>query len=135
MLTALRQRRNHPLLHGFVLVLLLSWVALLMSATCLMPPSLQTAAAMSDCPAEQAGSHNGHVPKTDCSLKPCLASPADPGFVFGAEQPQLPPAMVWLAALASLWLRPLHAPRISRPPAPPAGRRIPLIYRYCTLLN
>jgi hypothetical protein len=135
-LTALRQRRNRPLLHGCVLVWLLSWLALLVSAACLMPPASQAApAAMAYCPAEQSVSHKEHAPRADCSLKLCLDSPSGPGFVFGAEPPQPPAVIPWLFLLIGLWLHPLRTAPPARPPDPPAGRRIPLIYRYCTLLN
>jgi hypothetical protein len=135
-LTALRQQRNHPLLHGLMLVLLLSWLALLASATCLMPPALQAvAAAIPDCPAEQPVPHKEHLPPPDCSLKPCLASLSAPGFVFGADRPDLPPVVLWLAFAAVARLRPRRPAPLARPPDPPSGRRIPLIYRYCTLLD
>lgn len=119
-----------------MLVLLLSWLALLVSAVCLMPPAPQAApAAMAYCPAEQSVSHKEHAPRVDCSLKLCLDSPSGPGFVFGAEPPQPPAVIPWLFLLVGLWLRPLRTAPPARPPDPPAGRWIPLIYRYCTLLN
>jgi hypothetical protein len=125
--------RNRPCLHGIVLVALLCWLALLVSATCTMP--LRTSpAVMAGCP-EQRTPHQDHIPKTDCSFKPCLDSRSGPGVAAGEQPPKLPLIALWVVWLAAGWLSPIRHLRIPRPPDPPSGRWVPLIYRFCVLLN
>lgn len=132
----LRLRSNRPCLHGLLFVVLASWLALLISATCAMPRPWQAAPeAMPACPEPHAPAKSP-LSKPDCSLKTCLESPSAPGLAAHPERPPQPLlAVLCLAWLAVGWLRPLHHLRIPWPPDPPSGRRIPLIYRFCTLLN
>jgi hypothetical protein len=80
---------------------------------------------------------NGHasMPDQDCSFNPCLDSQPNPVFEFKLDKPQLPLFALCLIGLIGYLLRHVPIQRISRATAPPIGRRILLIYRYCTLLN
>ncbi len=138
MITALHLKRNRPYLHTLVFVLLVSWISLTISATCTMPmPLILTA--MSD--HMQGCSDSGapkHVPKAmqDCTFKPCLDSQANSLTDFNRlTKPDLPIFILTLI-LTFLCLR-LSYPLTKIPPKadPPLGRRILLIYRFCTLLN
>ncbi|MGZ8163398.1 MAG: hypothetical protein ACXWTT_11075 [Methylobacter sp.] len=142
MIVALHSKRNRPYLHTLVLVLLVSWISLTVSAACSMPSVL---IAMADhLPAcSEAGEashlhHQGHTSKAlqDCSFKPCLDSQANsfPDFNRLAK-PDLPVvtlSLIWTFGYLFLSYSPPKVPRIDDPPL---GRRILLIYRFCTLLN
>jgi hypothetical protein len=133
----LRSRKNRPCLHALLFVVLASWLVLLVSATCTMPLPWQAAPeAMPACPEPHAPAKSP-LPKTDCSLKTCLEAPSAPGLAAHPDRPpQLPLAILCLIWLAATWLRPDQTSRSPRwLEDPPPGRRIPLIYRFCTLLN
>ncbi len=142
MLNTLRSPRNRPYLHVLVFVLLVSWLSLLISATCSMPGSWRassTAAMPAGCPepVNPSPEHKGHASITaqDCSSKPCLDSQPNPAFSFKIDKPQMPVFMLCLIGLIGYLLYQAPIQRISHAKAPPVGRRILLIYRYCTLLN
>jgi hypothetical protein len=72
----------------------------------------------------------------DCSFQPCLDSPPNPAFEVKIDKPQVPIFMLCLIGLIGFLLPYTpRQPRIARAMAPPIGRRILLIYRFCTLLN
>jgi hypothetical protein len=137
-ITALHFKRNRPYLHTLVFVLLVSWMSLTISATCTMPmPTVLTA--MSD--HMQGCSDSGtpkHTPKAmqDCTFKPCLDSQADSPTDFNRlTKPDLP-VFILVLIFTFLCLR-LNYPatKISAKAGPPLGRRLLLIYRFCTLRN
>jgi hypothetical protein len=134
--------RNRPYLHALVAVLLVSWLSLLVSATCSMPSSwrISSADAMpAGCsePDNHSLKHQGHttMPAQDCSFKPCLDSQPNPAFGFKIDKPDMPVFVLCLIGLIGFLLHYFPIQRISRAAAPPIGRRILLIYRFCTLLN
>lgn len=142
MITTLRAQRNRPYLHVLVVVLLVSWVSTLVSSTCAMPapgrtsPSKTMPAGCSE-PAQHAPEHQGHTtaPAQDCFFKPCLDVQPNPVFGHKFDKPEMPVfvlCLIW--AMAGLLLH-VQTRRIPRVTSPPIGRRIPLIYRFCTLLN
>lgn len=142
MLKALRAQRNRPYLHALVYVLLVSLVSVLMFSTCAMPTpwriaSVETMSTGCSESADHAQEHQDHQsePVQDCSFKPCLDSQPNPVFGYKLDKPEIPVfilSLIWI--IGSLFL-PVQAQRIPRVTAPPDGRRIPLIYQFCTLLN
>jgi hypothetical protein len=119
-----------------VFVLLVSWISLTISATCTMPSVLiATSDHMPGC--LESGAHD-NAPKAmqDCSFKPCLDSQADTFTDFNRlTKPDLP--VFILGFIWTFWcLFPGYPPtKVPRKTDPPLGRRILLIYRFCTLLN
>jgi hypothetical protein len=140
-LNALRLPRNRPYLHTLVFVLLVSWVSALVSSTCAMPAPWRVASEVmpAGCaePANHAQAHQGHTsaPAQDCSFKPCLDSQPNLGLGFKIAKLEIPVfllCLIWMIGHISLSVTTRRNPRIT---SPPDGRRIPLIYRFCTLLN
>jgi hypothetical protein len=142
-LKTLRSPRNRPYLHALVCLLLVSWISMMISATCAMP-GLSHASSANTLPVGCSESephslqHNGHtaMPDQDCSYKSCLDSQPNPAFEFRIDKPHVPIFMLCLLGLIGYLLH-YYIPvqRIPRATAPPIGRRVLLIYRYCTLLN
>ncbi len=138
MITALHFKRNRPYLHALVFVLLVSWISLTLSATCTMTMPLVVTAMpdhMQGC--TDSGTHestSNHM--QSCMLKPCLDSQTNSLTDFNRlTKPDLP---VFILVLISTFLYLfLSYPAIKSPPKtdPPIGRRILLIYQFCTLLN
>ncbi|MDD5580761.1 MAG: hypothetical protein PHY16_15980 [Methylobacter sp.] len=96
---------------------------------------------MPGCPeigASSHPSHQGHMSRAlqDCSFKPCVDSQANSLTDFNRlAKPDLP--VVVLSLIWTFWYLFLSysSPKIPRIADPPLGRRILLIYRFCTLLN
>ena len=142
MITALHSKRNRPYLHTLVFVLLVSWISLTISATCTMPLVLMTTSNhMQGCPEFSTTEHShfkDHPSKAmqDCSFKPCLDSQNNSFTDFNRlTKPDLPVfilSLVWTFCYLFLTYPPIKVPRKTDPPL---GRRILLIYRFCTLLN
>lgn len=143
-MTALRGQRNRPYLHTFVFVLLASWIALTISATCTMPmPTVFPAVSeyMPGCLESGMAEHahyQRHASQTmqDCAFKPCLDSqndaPADFNRLVKPDLPVVIPGLI----VAFFCLFPKLSPhKIPHKVDPPSGRRILLIYWFCTLLN
>jgi hypothetical protein len=87
-------------------------------------------------PDSHAPQHLGHTqPVQDCSLKPCPDSPPNVGLGFKIDKPEMPLFVLCLVWLIVNWLHDQTNQRIPRQTEPPDGRRVPLIYRFCTLLN
>jgi hypothetical protein len=141
MLKVLHFHRNRPYLYTFLCVLLVSWLFLLFSATCLMPSTWNTLAVE----AMPAGchesivhtqQHNDHAATTtqDCSLKPCLDSQNSQNFGFQLDKLDIAINVIFCIFLIVLSS---YKPKLSSThfTTPPIGRRLLLIYRYCTLLN
>jgi hypothetical protein len=139
-ITALHLKRNRPYLHTLVFVLLVSWISLTISATCTMPMPLALTS-MSDhmqgC--TDSGVHEReHMPNPmqNCVFKPCLDSQSNSLTDFNRlTKPDLPVfILVFISTFLCLFL---SYPPIKVPPKadPPLGRRILLIYQFCTLLN
>jgi hypothetical protein len=139
---ALHSKRNRPYLHILVFVLLVSWISLTISATCTMPLVLMTTSIhMPGCPESSATEQShlkDHASKAmqDCSFKPCLDSQNNSFTDFNRlTKPDLPVfilSLVWTFYCLFLTYPPIKVPRKTDPPL---GRRILLIYRFCTLLN
>jgi hypothetical protein len=143
-LKALRTPGNRPWLHLLVYVLLVSLVSALVFSTCAMPSSwriVSTDAQAAGCPetAEPGHpqGHEGHVkaPDRDCSFKPCFDSQPGSAFGYKIEKPEIPVLLLCLIWVFGSLLQPAPSRRFPRLGSPPHGRRIPLIYRFCTLLN
>ncbi|MFI3156056.1 MAG: hypothetical protein QX199_07845 [Methylococcaceae bacterium] len=137
MITALHFKRNRTRLRMLVLVLLVSWISLTISATCTMPmPSALKA--MSEHMQGCAGALK-HTSNTmqDCSFKPCLDSQANSLTDSNRlVKPDNLPVFILVLILTFLCLFLSYPPPKIPPKAdPPLGRRILLIYRFCTLLN
>jgi len=141
-ITVLHSKRNRPYLHTLVFVLLVSWISLTISATCTMPLVLMTTPDyMPGCPESGAPEQShlkDHASKAmqDCSFKPCLDSQSDSFTDFNrVTKPNLPVfilSFVWTFCCLFITYPPVKVPRKADPPL---GRRILLIYRFCTLLN
>jgi hypothetical protein len=141
-LNTLRSPRNRPYLHTLVFVLLVSWLSMLISATCAMPSSARTSSANTmpaGCsePEHLSLHHNGHTAMSDqnCSSKSCLDSQPNPAFEFKIDKSHIPIFILCLLGLIGYLFHYASTQRIPRATAPPIGRRVLLIYRYCTLLN
>jgi hypothetical protein len=145
-LIRLRSPRNRSYLHSLMFVLMVSWLSMLLSNTCAMPGSTFHSSANTIMPegctemASSASQHGGHtamaMPHQDCSFKPCLDSHPNPAFEVKIDKPQLPVFVLCLIGLIGcLFHCLLSLPPIRRTKAPPIGRRVQLIYRFCTLLN
>jgi hypothetical protein len=126
-----------------MLVVMTSWLAMLISNTCTMPASAFETMAQT-MPAGCAEMDHSAMPQDvplsmphqDCSFKPCLDSLSPPAFEVKIDKPPMPAFVLCLIGLIGcLFHRPFSVPRIPRTTAPPIGRRILLIYRFCTLLN
>lgn len=126
-----------------VFVLVASWLFVSISATCAMPSAwMAIADSIEDCP--QTGTHTAdhHQQQRsknlqDCSLKPCFEAQSNPSLssLNRLVKPDLPLfvlCFVWTLEQLFFARRPPFKVRLSDPPP---GRRIPLIYRFCTLLN
>jgi len=140
-LATLRVRRNRPYLQLVAFVLLMSWFSLLVSATCSMPSQWRASSDVmpAGCsePEKHLQEHKDHVPKPsqDCSFKPCFESQPNPFFAFKLDKPEMPVFILCLIGLIGSLFARFPMGGIPRSTAPPAGRRIPLIYRFCILLN
>jgi hypothetical protein len=125
-----------------IFMLLASWIFLTISATCSMPSVFMAMTEpMPECletDSHAPGHHQGQMPvaKQDCSLKPCFESQPNPFSGFNRlVKPDLPVFIVFLIwTFGGLFFVTLLVP-IPRVADSPPGRRIPLIYRFCTLLN
>jgi hypothetical protein len=139
MLTWLRSRRNRFHQRAVLAITLGMWLAFLVSATCTLPGMTKAMPELMPACQEQVG-HPGHtdsLPKVHqaCSLKPCLESQPQPSFPPGPRNGE-PTALALLAVLIFCSWRGLGPlARLPRLSDPPTGRRIPLIYRFCALLN
>ena len=142
MIIALHSKRNRPYLHTLVFVLLVSWISLTISATCTMPLVLMTTSyfmpGCSESGASEHAQHQDHAQKAmqDCSFKPCLDSQADSFTSFNRlTQPELPVFILSLVLTFFCLFISYPSIKVPRKTDPPLGRRILLIYRFCTLLN
>lgn len=139
MLARLRLRRNRPYLHAVLVVGLFAWLAFLISATCAMPVMVQAMPdLMQACPDQMGQPGHPEAPSKmlkACSFKPCLEPQPNPVFPASPQSGELPMLALFLILVFDAWLRADLVSRIPRGLDPPLGRRIPLIYRFCTLLN
>lgn len=136
MITVLHFKRNRPYLHTLIFVLLVSWISLTISATCSMPEHMP---GCSESGATGHSHHQDHASKAmqNCSFKPCLDSQTHsfPDF-HRLTKPDLP--VFILSLIGTFFCLFLSYPPTKVPlrkADPPLGRRILLIYRFCTLLN
>ena len=142
MKTGVHSKRNRPYQRTLVFVLLVSWLSLTISATCTMPSVLMAVSAhqqgCSDS-GESGRTHNQdytHKTMQACSLKACPDSQTNPFTDFiRITKPDVPVfilSFIWI-----FWCLYLTYPliKVPRKTDPPLGRRILLIYRFCTLLN
>lgn len=144
MLNALRTQRIRPYLHVLVFVQVVSLVSTLVFSICAMPSTWRVAstdASPAGCPKSadhgHTLGHTGHsqTPTKECSYKPCVFAQSSPATGFAVEIPDIPVfvvGLIWITVGLLLHVQ-VQSPR--RANAPPEGRRIPLIYQFCTLLN
>jgi hypothetical protein len=141
-ITELHYKRNRPYLRALVFVLLVSWISLTISATCTMPslliPAIDYMPGCSQSGEPEHFHHQDHAPKSiqDCSFKPCLDSKPDSFTEFNRlTKPDIP--VFILSLIWTFWcLFQTYSPiKVPRKTDPPLGRRVLLIYRFCTLLN
>lgn len=142
MITALHAKRNRPYLHTLVFVLLVSWISLIISATCTMPvPAVLSSMSdqMPGCSDSGAsGHHQTHAPDAmqDCAFKPCLDSENDTFTDLNRlAKPELPVFILSLIGTFLCLFFPYSPTKVPYKADPPSGRRILLIYWFCTLLN
>jgi hypothetical protein len=143
-LIRLRSPKNRPYLISLILVLMVSWLSMLISNTCMMPAStfatpadaMPAGCAEMDVSGAMYVGGDTAMPHQDCSFKPCLDSHPNPVFEVKIDKPQTPIFVLCLIGLIGyLFHCLLSLPPIRRTKAPPIGRRVLLIYRFCTLLN
>lgn len=138
MFTALRSQSHSLFRYGVIAVVLVSWLVLLISATCAMPTLWRSVPELDSVCVEEGhhapDSKGGHPSTQDCSFKPCLASPSSPGLAFDPPSLELPTVVLCLFWLTGYGLATLSL-RLLRAADPPSSQRVPLIYRFCTLLN
>jgi len=122
---------------------MVSWLSMLITNTCMMPEPVFKSSVITmpvgcgemDSSAMHDGSHTA-MPHQGCSFKPCLDSHPNPAFEVKIDKPQMPIFVLCLIGLIGyLFQCLLYTPLIPRAKAPPIGRRLLLIYRFCTLLN
>jgi hypothetical protein len=122
-----------------VFVLLVSWISLAISATCTMPMPSVLKAMPEHMPGCSESGVLKHMSKTmqDCTLKPCLDSQThtlpDSNRLAKLDLPIMVLGLIWAFSNLLLTYLPKRVHRKNDPP--PTGRRILLIYRFCTLLN
>ncbi|MGZ8217504.1 hypothetical protein [Methylomagnum sp.] len=134
MLNTLRLPHNRPYLRGIVLAVL-AWLALTLSATCVMPLWGAVPTAMTAC-LDSSGPHPAPISKPDCSFKSCLESQSGPVFAANPDRsPEPPLAILCLVWIVGGWFQSQPALRAAWRGDPPSGRRIPLIYLFRVLLN
>lgn len=145
MIAALHAKRNRLYLHTIIFVLLVSLVSLAISATCTMPMPLALATMPDHMPGcsdtGMAGNANHQDDASeamqDCTLEPCLDSQAgsvtDLYRLIKLDLPIF--ILVFICTFLCLFTSypPTKVPR--KKTEPPVGRRILLIYLFCTLLN
>jgi len=142
-LSQLHSPKKRACLRFILCVLMVSWLSMLISNTCMMPASafakpadtMPAGCTEMDPSALHARKHAA-MPDQDCSFKPCLDSHPNPVFEVKIDKPPMPIFALCLIGLIGClfhWL--FSVPRIPRTTSPPIGRRVLLIYRFCTLLN
>ena len=141
MISVVRSPKKRPYVYTIVLVVLVSWLSLVISTTC----STLMASAMKALPEHTAGCPDTNMPghgdggkfKQDCSLKLCLESPS--GISLDLDRlpkPDLPVlVLLVIGIIYNLRFPPSFPQSISKKTDHPPGRQIPIIYRFCTLLN
>ncbi len=141
-ITALHSKRNRFYLRTLVFLMLASWIAMILSATCTMPSILVgSSSPMPGCPESGASGQPHHYEENskameDCTFKSCLDTQSDSFSDFNRlVKPDLPLIILFLVwAFWRLFFTPSSS-RVLPKTGPPFGRRILLIYRFCTLLN
>jgi heme/copper-type cytochrome/quinol oxidase subunit 3 len=101
---------------------------------------IATSGHMPGCSESGAPEHSHHKDHAqamqDCSFKPCLDSQSDSVTPFNRmtklDMPVFILSLIWTFWCLFLTYPPTKVPRKTNPPL---GRRILLIYRFCTLLN
>ena len=139
---ALHSKRNRPYLYTLVFMLFVSWISLIISETCTMSSALITTSdhmqGCSESGVPVHSQHQDHASKSmqNCSFKPCLETQSDSFIDFNRlnrlDFPVLMGSLIWTFWCLFLTLPPT---KVSCKTDPPLGRRILLIYRFCTLLN
>jgi hypothetical protein len=132
--------RNTTFRSLLVAVMLLSWLSMLVSVSCVMPMPVASAV-VSDMPADceqsmpHAEQHRFVTQFQDCAFKNCADFQSDRVFSFKLDKPQLPLlifCLIWLSAELFSYYAPRYIPFIIRPPG---SKPLPLFYRFCSLLN
>lgn len=140
MLNALHYHRNRPYLRAFLCVLLVSWFSLVFSAICIMPNawSSHTENVMpAGCHESDMLTSQDTTTSYDCSLKPCFDSQNNQSLNFQLDKLDFPLFLFYFYCFFLVFCFSFYKPKLSQIhiTAPPIGRRLLLIYRYCTLLN
>jgi hypothetical protein len=144
LILALRSHNNNSFsLRSLIFLLLLSLISLWISASCAMTLECPRAPIKTmDDGCKLPMEHHEHVPgKTqtpashvDCWIKACFDAQIGPVLGFHPELQKLPVlllAMIWYLDCLPTGRQIRVFPRMASPPDP---KRIPLIYRYCSLL-
>lgn len=110
---------------------------MLMTGACAMPKPLSLAVIAA---ADQVTSHNPHAAHSktdadDCSLKPCPTGQPTPSLNLKLDHLEIPLLCLGLAWLSSWLIAERRQPIRVKPPARAVGSPVPLIYRFCILLN
>lgn len=139
MLGFFRHKRNQPGIRYLLLCLITVWLVSALHAPCSMP-SLSYAASALKHPLEaiqDQGVDLNSPAEHPCAVDPCLTMATDGANLSSAGLAAFF-SFHWLYGLIAFTLALLiPSPlKITRPSDyPRLARRIPLIYRYCTLLN
>lgn len=137
----LRSHRNQSYRTMVVFAMLVSWLFVLVSWTCAKPmPMLPTVAESmpADCP-----EFNQYHDQTklaspsdqDCVFKSCPDSQPNPAFSIKTVKLEIPVFILFMTCLIGYIFHYRSIRQISIRVKPPSGKPIPLIYRFCVLLN
>lgn len=125
-----------------VLIMLISWLFMLVSSTCVMPmPKQMPVANAMPAGCSDAAHHHDNVvaqvkqPTQDCVLKACPDSQPNPTFNFKTDKPDIPVFILCLTWLIVFFFSPRRLQVIPYRHSPPFADPIPIRYRFCTLLN
>lgn len=143
MLKILRPHRNQHYRTGVVLAMLVSWLFVLVSGMCAKPmPMLPSVADVMpvDCPEfnqhqYQDQSKHFSAQSQDCTFKSCPDSQPNPAFSIKTVKLEIPVFILFMTCLIGYVFHYRSVRQIFVRNKPPSGKPIPLIYRFCVLLN
>lgn len=138
MITALHSKKNRPYLRIGVYVLLVSLFFLTISAPCSMSSWLLMSSQTFGLSKINHSHHQDHSPESsqDCSFKPCLEKNSKQfSEISRLLKLDLPIFILSIICTLSYLFPDNFVTKVHRINDPPVGRRVLLIYRFCTLLN